>query len=70
MEKNDYVLTESEYRTLCDNFYQAQSIVKLLNDRSKFDLKKTEDGFNSCDVLSITDVLLERFKNIEPLLGK
>lgn len=61
-EDDDYKLTQEEYGQLCDAFYDAQSLIRM-NTKNKTEIKDM-DAWNVCNVV------MEKFRIIEPLLVK
>lgn len=65
-----YKLTEDEHDTLCKNFYQVQSMVRILHYGCNTELVTDEEVPDPLDVGNYAEAILEKLKIMEPLLGK
>ncbi len=64
-EDDNYILTQEEYGQLCDAFYDAQSLIRIITKN-----KAEIEDMDIMDVWNVCNVVMEKFRIIEPLLGK
>ncbi len=68
-QDGSYILTKEEYAKFCEAFYKAQSYARILRAISHPDIMEGEN-INALDIWTLCGSLSEKFKIIEPLLGK
>ncbi len=65
VRQDDYRLTQEEYGQLCDAFFDAQSLIRIIT-KNKAEIEE----MGIMDVWNVCNIVMEKFQIIEPLLGK